>query len=767
MKRLALAFVSVGACMLSTGSSYAAITEWEDHALDALNTIRWRVRQQPAGDQVQVLPEFPTLDSATGQYLPVRSTFIIPTAVSSDYTISELNNAGAYCDQFNQLTTLTNNASVNITKVWTLGLDVVVQLSQAVLDARAFKAGLEENQLNPIRTVAETKALVAGLNAHIDANQERAASLAEQIRQRITSDEYQQLKDTYDALLKESLTGVPQTQETVQLQADIARLKSQIDGLRSAIDALKAYDPNNPAIAGLQSQLDGLNAQLTTKQVALSAAAAPYRQQKAADAAQFKSQKLEPYEAYTADLQAEFNEVNKQIIDDQKAAADALVEKKYLDAAARVNTLNEMVLQADELLTSFRNIRDSATADALFAINYGRTNLNDWAAIDAGVAVGPFPIWTQKVSAIPGSVSYGGYTNALANLYDVTVRSDVTDILNSPVAQLPLYNVDTSTGSITQIMSLPDIAPKGQKAKDLIEIVNPSDVAADFFALPIFASFNGVNAALRARRTSPTNATPTVRMHVTLATYCGQLRTSQVPGTDTRVDLRGQTLVLRPERTIFTYAPRTMLTAPDGRAFFETTLNGKYKLEEQFKPAKASCRLQISDYAKYVRSWGKVENNYIFWSESHSWDDTAIDTLSDHTLKCYFEQTTAGMTEAQQKEIEGFNQMAVNEVLAQFIQANARQPMPVPARVSEDRLREFESKFPRHTWAPTMMAICGGQPICDIAGIIMDNVGTAVQSSSTSVTRTGSVSLALDVSKVYAGMVPHDMSTSVRFFVRR
>ena len=62
---------------------------------------------------------------------------------------------------------------------------------------------------------------------------------------------------------------------------------------------------------------------------------------------------------------------------------------------------------ADDLLTQFRALRDSATKDALFAINYGRTTLNDWAAIDAGVSVGQFPIWTQQISAIPGAVSRG------------------------------------------------------------------------------------------------------------------------------------------------------------------------------------------------------------------------------------------------------------------------------------------------------------------------------------------------------------------------
>jgi hypothetical protein len=65
-----------------------------------------------------------------------------------------------------------------------------------------------------------------------------------------------------------------------------------------------------------------------------------------------------------------------------------------------------------------------------------------------------------------------------------------------------------------------------------------------------------------------------------------------------------------------------------------------------------------------------------------------------------------------------------------------------------------------------MMAICGGEPICDIAGIILDNVGTAVQSSSTSVTRSGSVDLSVDTSVVYAGMVPHNLSTSVVFKVQ-
>jgi hypothetical protein len=383
--------------------------------------------------------------------------------------------------------------------------------------------------------------------------------------------------------------------------------------------------------------------------------------------------------------------------------------------------------------------------------------------------VGQFPIFTQQISAIPGNVSYGGITASLANVYDVNVRSDVTTVLDSPVAQLPVYNVDPSSNSVTPVpsLNLPDINGGGVKARDLIEIVNPSDVTTGFFSLPVISHFNNVAAALRIPRTKVGNATPTVRIHVSLATYCGDLRTHTVAGSDTPFTAHGQNLLIRPARTVLDYIPRVLSASPTtGQAFFDTSLNGKFNLEEQFKPTRSNCRLKIDDYAAYFRSWGKVENNYIFWSESHSWDDTSIDNESNHTLKCHFEKPDPSQPQSVQDEVEGFNQMAINEVLAQFIQANAKQPMPVPARVSDDQLKSFKDKFPRDTWAPTMMAICGGEPICDIAGIILDNVGTAVQSSSTSVTRTGHVDVSLDTSSVYMGMVPHFFSTQVRFDIK-
>jgi hypothetical protein len=133
VKRCLISALVIGVCTVSL-RAHAAATEWEAHSTQVLDAIRSRIHTHPGLDQVQVLAEFPTQDTP-GHFLESTSTFLLPTNVSAQYDITELNNAGAYCGQFQDLTQLANDASVAITKVWSLGLDIAVQLERAVLES--------------------------------------------------------------------------------------------------------------------------------------------------------------------------------------------------------------------------------------------------------------------------------------------------------------------------------------------------------------------------------------------------------------------------------------------------------------------------------------------------------------------------------------------------------------------------------------------------------------------------------------------------------
>lgn len=732
--------------LLVPTAALAAPTRWNafpEHDQTSLARANRALLNQPGSDQVELLAEFPNYDNGT--WRDPNQVHLFPTSTSASWPMTELNNASRHCGRVEDLVDTVNRTQDAVMQIFASGLDELVDLAEMKADLDTFRI----NNESAFTVLASKESALATTQSQIDAIEvliEQVDILLDEAQAQLEALETQQ-----QALQEEAASGIPDTEEANDLLDEIGSLQATASGFQTAIDALAGAGQDTSV---MESLLAGTNAQIADLQADLDVLVAAHRAEAAAAAAALQPA-VDAASATVSDYFVEKTENANLLLGFRRAYIDGLGDQDYLDAKGVVEGYKATLQEYVEFNDLYRSLRDPIIRDAYFAINLAKHNFNDLAQLNAGFGQGNFNVWNSDASALPQRIAAftGSVNAALGQMLDLEMESLTGQSLSKAPFQYQIRDIDPATGTITNTFDMDDLLPAEESFDgwDRLLVVASGDEETISVPTAVTVGDNPV-----VEEYTIASGRPFARAFVGLGTFCGNVDVEQ-QDTPAAVASNNPGLSLAVMPTQLSFEPRDLERDPA----FNVPVDVKYRRPVTLRPFEGHCSVDSYDYASMKRSWGRKSINILgIYKKTTSWDDRRETYWEKDGFECTFINPEL-VPEGGKQEIDAMNSMVLNEAYARFVSRTAERFSVEPVTPTE--LREYKEEHPRHTWAPTMQAICNGDPICLVTIEVFKNINIDVTNGSTSHVKQSTFSLNVDANRVLTIAEPASFSGSFGF----
>ncbi len=741
---------SVVGTFLCAGSAWALPTNWSVHSLDSLEAAS-RVLEPATKQKTKIMAEYPTVLN-DGNYKDASAVHVFPMIVKNTVNVSEVNGASTFCPRLGELVGQINETTDGVWYLFTSSLEQAKQVADALKNADGFKVG---NEL-AFAILGKKRAEQQGFRNQIKAFESIRTLQEEQIADSETM--VAKLQAEHDSLVEEATSGYPDTPEMDDLIDDKEDLEDDIATYNMLIKTLEDAGQDASAIIAL---LNVKQAELDQVISSIDILAEDYRRQKQEEA-DAVAVTLASKQEKLNDLQDECDNTIDILFEIRTDLAASLGDAEYINAVGVCGQYDAMLEEYTRLNQQFREYREPIIQDAMLVINWAKADFNDLASTDAGYAQGTLRIWDEDVLEAPYTISAdsGGYhqrwyngryvsyyqppvVGNLGQIYNIKFNTMDGEVLSTSPMQLKARGIRDGRLADMTIGSQETATDRAGYTR----IVVHTGTSNDEETIELDQTLNGDR--LQSILTGLEH-NPNVSFYAGLGTFCGKL------------DVEQKDMIeygnLEYGRSEFQFTPHRENT-------FSHSAQIDYQIKAQGTPHQATCAVNVHDYSSYRRGWGKrTVSFWPFYKKVTKWDNTTIVDETNGLLTCNFVSTDDVTDADRKKELAALNAMAVSEAYAGFVKAVAKEVEV--EHVSADELEEFKEMMPRHTWPPTMMALCGGNPICHLGVAVFKNSGATVNSGSTKVVVDNTVELGMTNHRSFMEILDEQMTSTIEFVIQ-